>query len=804
MEKINIICLNIKNFKTNSFFLNEQILNNSVDICFLSETWLMEEENYMIENQFGNNFFLLTQNEMSYARRTKGRPYGGKCWMINKKFTIGNCIFVNNDVSYIEISNTNKDTKLVIVGVHLPFDDNSTTRMSNYISNLEMIKSIVVQDLDIPIFIIGDFNTDLTMSKRYSKCLNQFIQENSLQCIEYDFPNISYTYRNGVYQNHIDHVIGNDIARKSTIKCKIIEDSRNMSDHNAIFTSIITNISKNSPSNGEAYKRFYRFPWNEEGFIENYQKILTNKLADFKYGLQDGMTNKDKADYIEGKFNEIRKLLLQAARLVDKKSQKQMNIKKYNFYQMQQAWTPELRNISSHLNFWYVLWLQSDKQDKQAHINYKHYKRKFRYVQKIIIERNNTKNILNLTKIYKTERNIFWKLVKRSKSKRNFKAINKNLSLSDFEKFYKDLFSHKGIEEKEIHKNIRGEVENYYERIVNNKFQIEIKNELIDKCCKKLKNNKAVGNDQISNEMLKHAKCEKLTNILRLLYCDIINEGVTLHNFNISIISPIEKKGTINKHPEDFRPISVSNIFSNIYEMILLDKMEHLFKFNNKQFGYKANTSCKHASFIINETLSYHKKGGSPCYVISLDMKKAFDRMWRDGLFKKLMNNIEQPIWRALYNYYSSSKGRVKINNELSEEFTIKEGVKQGGILSPYLFNYFMNELLNESDKSNIGATINNINVSLISYCDDLVILSPVVNHVIHILKLCEDYAEKWKLIFNVDKCNWFIHGNYLIDNPNFTLNKLKLNKTNSLIHLGMPIGNQSFVEIFLAKNLRK
>jgi hypothetical protein len=73
-----------------------------------------------------------------------------------------------------------------------------------------------------------------------------------------------------------------------------------------------------------------------------------------------------------------------------------------------------------------------------------------------------------------------------------------------------------------------------------------------------------------------------------------INEGIILNNFNVSIITPIEKKDTGYKHSENFRPISVSYTFSNIFE-ILLDKMEHLFKFSNKQFGYKSNTSCKHA-----------------------------------------------------------------------------------------------------------------------------------------------------------------------------------------------------------------
>jgi hypothetical protein len=95
-------------------------------------------------------------------------------------------------------------------------------------------------------------------------------------------------------------------------------------------------------------------------------------------------------------------------------------------------------------------------------------------------------------------------------------------------------------------------------------------------------------------------------------------------------------------------------------------------------------------------------------------------------------------LWRALYNYYKTSKGKVKLDNELSNEFKIQEGVKQGGILSPYLFNYFMNELLNENEINGYGAKIGRYNVSLISYCDDLIILSPSAIHANIILKVCK------------------------------------------------------------------
>jgi hypothetical protein len=54
--------------------------------------------------------------------------------------------------------------------------------------------------------------------------------------------------------------------------------------------------------------------------------------------------------------------------------------------------------------------------------------------------------------------------------------------------------------------------------------------------------------------MLKNAKCTELTKFLKAIYSDTINEGLILDNFNISIITPIEKKDSNNMDPGDFRP----------------------------------------------------------------------------------------------------------------------------------------------------------------------------------------------------------------------------------------------------------
>jgi hypothetical protein len=121
---------------------------------------------------------------------------------------------------------------VIVIGVHLPFDDNSDNKIAIYTSNLEIIKSIIDENLNVPILIIGDFNTDLETNKRYSEYLTRFINDNKMICMDYEFPNIKYTYKNGMNSNYIDHIIANKIASHYVTGCTIIENKDNMSDHN--------------------------------------------------------------------------------------------------------------------------------------------------------------------------------------------------------------------------------------------------------------------------------------------------------------------------------------------------------------------------------------------------------------------------------------------------------------------------------------------------------------------------------------------------------------------------------------------
>ncbi|RNA44919.1 RNA-directed DNA polymerase from mobile element jockey-like [Brachionus plicatilis] len=172
--------------------------------------------------------------------------------------------------------------------------------------------------------------------------------------------------------------------------------------------------------------------------------------------------------------------------------------------------------------------------------------------------------------------------------------------------------------------------------------------------------------------------------LVKIFMLVALHHGYLPDSFNVSIVNPIPKGGVTNE-PSDFRPISVSNSFATILEVLLLGKMDCFNQIHVNQFGYKRNLSCKHAYFIVNETINYYRQNGSKLHVVFLDASKAFDKLLRDGLFLKLINRIPDELRRILYKYYRISKIIVKYDNELGDMLESTEGVKQGGILSPYL-----------------------------------------------------------------------------------------------------------------------
>ena len=112
------------------------------------------------------------------------------------------------------------------------------------------------------------------------------------------------------------------------------------------------------------------------------------------------------------------------------------------------------------------------------------------------------------------------------------------------------------------------------------------------------------------------------------------------------------------------------------------------------QFGFREGRGTTTAVSLAHDMVKCMNNCKTPVYICSLDAQKCFDSIWHDGLFHKLDEHMSDLHWIFLYKWYKSSKAQVRWANELSNQFGISKGIRQGSILSPRLFSIFINDLL--------------------------------------------------------------------------------------------------------------
>ena len=132
-----------------------------------------------------------------------------------------------------------------------------------------------------------------------------------------------------------------------------------------------------------------------------------------------------------------------------------------------------------------------------------------------------------------------------------------------------------------------------------------------------------------------------------------------------------------------------------------------------------------------------------------MDASKAFDRINHHLLFTKLRDRgIPGYILRILVYWYENQKMSVRWGNLISSPFSVSNGVRQGGILSPYLFNVYMDDLSTRLNNLKIGCSLGEFFINHLMYADDLVLISPSTRGLSKLIKECQNYGLEFDIIF--------------------------------------------------------
>jgi hypothetical protein len=168
-----------------------------------------------------------------------------------------------------------------------------------------------------------------------------------------------------------------------------------------------------------------------------------------------------------------------------------------------------------------------------------------------------------------------------------------------------------------------------------------------------LPNGKAHGFDCITNEHVKLGG-SRLKEALVYVFKRIIIEEYIPSSFKLAIKIPIPKDSKENTSFDNSRGISLLTTFNKILENITLRRInsKHNGCIDELQGAYQKQQSALTSAFIIDEVINHCLEDGDRIFVGYVDIAKAFDRMWINGVLYKLYFNIgiTGKTWRLIYN----------------------------------------------------------------------------------------------------------------------------------------------------------
>ena len=268
------------------------------------------------------------------------------------------------------------------------------------------------------------------------------------------------------------------------------------------------------------------------------------------------------------------------------------------------------------------------------------------------------------------------------------------------------------------------------------------------------KNNKAQDIYGISAEHLKLAP-DLLFRILALLMNTILDNGYVPPQLKQGVLTPVLKKKKDATLPTNYRGITVLSIIGKVLERVLqnrttapIDECQ-----SRLQRGFTNKSSAINAALILSETQNEAKENGHPLKLVTLDACKAFDVVWQDSLLRKLYNiGIHGSLWLSMSNLYSDATSVVKWQGRTSSPFEIKQGVRQGGILSTMHYKLFINDLLLMLQRLGVGITIGHIDCSAPTCADDVALLAAVLLCLQLLLYIVKYYIDRERYGINAQK----------------------------------------------------
>ena len=307
----------------------------------------------------------------------------------------------------------------------------------------------------------------------------------------------------------------------------------------------------------------------------------------------------------------------------------------------------------------------------------------------------------------------FWKFIKSNTNTRN--CINK-ISPDDWKVYFEELLNIQSVTDEEFDIQVNDYI-SWHDRNCkdcmkdsdecdNDELNENISMNEIELAVNELSNGKATGLDGLSNEIIKNSKLIVVPYLYKL-FNKMLEHKFFPELWSQALIVPIHKKGSAHE-PNNYRGISLLSCLGKIFTKIMNKRLvrwsENNDKFYDVQGGFMKGKSTIDQIFIFQSVISkYLSKKKGRFYSVFVDFTKAFDSIPHLKLYYSLLKGgIHGRLINILRDMYSKLVSCVKaVDGTISESFKCLVGTRQGCVVSPFLFIFYLNEFISQVETNN-------------------------------------------------------------------------------------------------------
>lgn len=722
-----------------------------------------------------------------------GRPYGGLAILWSKR--IGHLckpVFFGDETRLMGLELKVGNVKYFFINVYMPYC--CVENQDYFTSMLSNIDSIIASCGTSYVFIVGDFNADPTKSHLFGRELSAHCSDQNLFLSDISHLHNCYTFYSSAHDttSWLDHVMCTINAHQLVSSCRVYYD-KITSDHFPLSFNV--NINCTLPTAGTRAgildNKTSRVRWDKlsEEQISQYAATTERLLKALPYNASLCSCDNNNCRHHDH-VNSINKLYEDICDIFHHASKDFITTTQHNAHQIP-GWSEYCKDLHTQARGAFLLW-RSHGSQRQGPIyeNMKKTRARFKHSLRQCKRAKDQMNMDQLAEqLLSKDTKAFWKGVRKTHGYNTQDCANTIAdhtgpqNISDmWYSYYKDLLNSTNNNDTRMKDKVLNKLKHIQ------KCDLFTPADIAD-AVKKLKKETSPGMDGISSEHLLYAHQDICTPIC-VLFNSMLTHNYLPPNFMSTMLIPILKDNKRdNTVCDNYRPVAVTSVFSKIFELILLKNYSDYLYSSDHQFGFKRKHSTDQCVFIIKELIDFYISSGSPLYVCFMDASKAFDRINHYRLFDNLLiRGMPVIIVRLLYTWYSTQLYYVKWCNTVSQPFSVSNGVRQGGILSPVLFNVYNDNLSQALNDLKVGCFINNVCMNHIFYADDIALISPSPAALQQMVKICEVYGKNNEIIYSTEKttCMAFIPKYFKQYNvPNIYLNGNPLQWVNEHKYLG-------------------